>query len=116
MFNQKKVVDGILYLITGYRTPSPEAISESLGLSFDNPYHPTLKLKCDLVQKFQIDPRTCKVVQFNQKPKSQTNFLMRATDEEEHFDYIGVLSEFPKQSNIEFSFKEYQGHLNQDIN
>lgn len=91
----------MLSLISAHQSPLIVQIENELKIKLSDPEQQTFKIKVDLVSRFGIDPRTCKIITFGGGKDNK--------------EFIGVLSEFPSNETVVFNFQEYQGHVGEDI-
>jgi len=94
-----QIKEGVLSIISAQQTPAISELEDELKIKFSDPEQKTYKIRINLVSRFVIDQRTCKILNFGKEK-----------------EYIGVLSEFPSNEAIVFNFEEFQGHRAEDIN
>ena len=58
------VQKGVLSLISAHQSPLIVQIENELKIKLSDPEQQTLKIKVNLVSRFGIDPRTCKIITF----------------------------------------------------
>jgi len=96
-----QIKEGVLSIISAHQAPPVPDLEIELKIKFSDPEQSTFKIKIDLVSRFGIDPRTCKIITFGGKETEK--------------EFVGVLSEFPSNEAIIFNFEQFQGHSREDI-
>ena len=105
-------------VFSAYPVPNVQQIESELKLKLYDPVQSFIKMKCDLTQRFGINPLTCKIIEFGSEdldllPENKEGVMVK--QKEITKKYVGVICQFPTRALKTFNFKEFQGSIGENL-